>query len=83
MALVALSLIVAAGGLEAQKSLGCLLCNDPRVLYLMAEYKMAVGDTDSALKLLKASTTQRQAPVPKTGPNEEIRGDRCPYSGGI
>lgn len=84
MAVAFLALVVLAGGAQVHRSLGCLLGNDPRVLYLLAEYKMAVGDTSTALRLLKASNA-KDHPVASTTAqrSEPARQAKCPYSGTI
>lgn len=70
-----LGMVALAGVREAGESVGNLICHDPRALYIMAQYKMAVGDTKSALPLMRRAKTSRvtgsekakssQAPVAK------------------
>ncbi|HYG98616.1 MAG TPA: hypothetical protein VD837_05745 [Terriglobales bacterium] len=65
---------------QVQKSIGCYICSNPNMLYLMAQYKMAVGDTEAGLRLLKkASASNNVESAPRlvrqakaaftTGPN--------------
>lgn len=59
LAVTVLSLATFLGGNQLQRSVDCYVSNSPNVLYLMAQYKMAVGDTAAGLRLLK----QASAPV--------------------
>lgn len=90
MAVALLGLAILFGGTQVQKSVGNALFNDPRVLYLMAEYKMAVGDSGTALRLLKrASTEPERAKVNTNSGRREMakremaKKERCPYTGDV
>jgi hypothetical protein len=84
---LAIAFLMAAGllgGTHVQKSVGNILSNDPRALYLMAEYKMATGDSGTALRLLqRASSSPSRKPASAKVNRTPMGADQCPYSGRI
>lgn len=64
------------GGNQFQKSLSHFVDTNPRAMYLLAQYKLAKGDTDSALRLLKRSSAAASTKVAETKSHRH----ECPYS---
>jgi hypothetical protein len=81
LAVALFSLMAFMGGTHVQKSLASMLNNDPRVLYLMAEYNMAVGDTSTALRLLKRASVPERRNESATTPAVQGNNEACPYFG--
>ncbi len=80
MGAVVLGMALLAGVSEVQKSVDNLICNDSRALYIMAQYKIAVGDTKSALELVRKAKTSHQACPEKAKSAETAVGRSCPYA---
>lgn len=79
LAVAVLSLAAFLGGNQLQKSFDCYVCNRPSMLYLMAQYKMAVGDTATGLRLLKKASAPA-VESPKLEPQVKTASRPCPYS---
>jgi hypothetical protein len=81
LAVAVLSLVAFLGGNQIQRSVDCYVCNSPSVLYLMAQYKMAVGDTAAGLRLLKqASVPSRVRETSKSESQVNSASKPCPDS---
>jgi hypothetical protein len=84
---LAIAFLMAAGllgGTHVQRSVGNILSNDPRALYLMAEYKMAIGDSGTAVRLLQRASSNPSRESTRTKVRStQISEDHCPYSGRI
>jgi hypothetical protein len=74
-----LGLAALAGVSRVEKSVSCILCNDPRALYLMAQYKIAVGDSTTALELVrKAKIADANCPGKRTS-EPTVSCTSCPH----
>lgn len=81
LAVAVLSFATFLGTNQLQRSIGCYVCNNPSMLYLMAQYKMAVGDTAAGVRLLKQASvpvqTEQKSPA---APQVNAASKRCPLS---
>jgi len=60
-----LAMLIAAPLMAPQiKQMPCPAVQNPAALYLLAEYKLAAGDTAAGLELLDRALTARQPAVP-------------------
>lgn len=73
--------MIVAGGMFFRDGMP-RLANDAGVLYLRAEYKLATGDTGSAMRLMQraAVSRQTQAVTRAVEPAEKVTTDSCPDS---
>lgn len=60
LACVTLALTLGAASFEPPQ----ITINDPRILYTMALYKSALGETDSALRLMQRAEQSKQKAEP-------------------
>jgi hypothetical protein len=80
LGVLVLGMAVLAGVSEVQKSVDNLFCHDSRALYIMAQYKIAVGDTKSALELVRKAKNSQTTCSEKAMASETAASKLCPYN---
>lgn len=72
----AATLVIAGALTGVQHSLCRVVSSDTRALYVWAEYKMLIGQRDSALNLLQEASCKKSS-LGKTTESAEVRSQKC------